>query len=276
MPEQNNINDNYEIVPKNQNEKREEQIENDEMSFMDHISELRKRLFYIVLGLLLTMAISGVFIEYFVNWILLNPAVEYQLKLQNLRPFGQPILYFKLIFIAGLILGIPWIIYQLWKFIAPGLYQNERKWVIAIITSSTFAFLCGVMFAYFVMLPSMISFAASFGSKAIENIIDVNEYISFFTTIVLASGLIFELPILSFILTKIGIINSKFLRKYWRHSIVVILILAAIITPTPDPVNQMVFAFPLIILYEISILVSKIVEKTQKKKDQMNNNDLVD
>lgn len=272
MSEQNNINDNYEIVPQNQNEKREEQVENDEMSFMDHISELRKRLFYIVLGLLLTMAISGVFIEYFVNWILLNPAVEYQLKLQNLRPFGQPILYFKLIFIAGLILGIPWIIYQLWKFIAPGLYQNERKWVIAIITSSTFAFICGVMFAYFVMLPSMISFAASFGSKAIENIIDVNEYISFFTTIVLASGLIFELPILSFILTKIGIINSKFLRKYWRHSIVVILILAAIITPTPDPVNQMVFAFPLIILYEISILVSKIVEKTQKKKEQVNNN----
>lgn len=275
MSEQNNINDNSEIAPLNQNEKGEEQVEHDEMSFMDHISDLRKRLFYIVLGLLVTMAISGIFIEYFVNWVLLNPALEYQLKLQNLRPFGQPILYFKLIFIAGLILGIPWILYQLWKFIAPGLYQNERKWVIAIITSSTFAFICGVMFAYFVMLPSMISFAASFGSKAIENIIDVNEYISFFTTIVLASGLIFELPILSFILTKIGIINSKFLRKYWRHSIVVILILAAIITPTPDPVNQMVFAFPLIILYEISILVSKIVEKTKKKKEQEDNNNPV-
>lgn len=270
--EKNNI-DNTEIISKQQTEDINQDTSQDEMSFMDHISELRKRLFYIVIGLLFTMAISGIFIEYFVNWILLNPAVEYQLKLQNLRPFGQPILYFKLIFIAGLILGIPWILYQLWKFIAPGLYQNERKWVIAIITSSTFAFICGVMFAYFVMLPSMISFAANFGSKAIENIIDVNEYISFFTTIVLASGLIFELPILSFILTKIGIINSKFLRKYWRHSIVVILILAAIITPTPDPVNQMVFAFPLIILYEISIIVSKIVEKTKRKKDQNENNE---
>ncbi len=239
----------------------------DEMSFMDHIAELRKRLFYIVLGLLVTMAISGVFIEYFVNWVLLNPAVEYQLKLQNLRPFGQPILYFKLIFIAGLILGIPWIFYQLWKFIAPGLYQNERKWVITIILSSTFAFVCGVVFAYFVMLPSMISFAANFGSKAIENIIDVNEYISFFTTIVLASGLIFELPILTFVLTKFGIVSSKFLRKYWRHSIIVILILAAIITPTPDPINQLVFAFPLIILYEVSIIVAKIVENTKKKQE---------
>lgn len=265
--DQQNMNDNIDNSHNNIGDNSEGKLQDDEMSFMDHISELRKRLFYIVIGLIFTMAISGIFIEYFVNWVLLNPAVEYQLKLQNLRPFGQPILYFKLIFIAGLILGIPWILYQLWKFIAPGLYQNERKWLIAIITSSTFAFICGVMFAYFVMLPSMISFAASFGSKAIENIIDVNEYISFFTTIVLASGLIFELPILSFILTKIGIINSRFLRKYWRHSIIVILILAAIITPTPDPVNQMVFAFPLIILYEISILVSKIVEKTKKKKE---------
>lgn len=250
------------------NNQNQEKVEpNDEMSFMDHIAELRKRLFYIVLGLLFTMAISGVFIEYFVNWVLLNPAVEYQLKLQNLRPFGQPILYFKLIFIAGLILGIPWIFYQLWKFVAPGLYPNERKWVIYIVLSSTFAFICGVVFAYFVMLPSMINFAANFGTKAIENIIDVNEYISFFTTIVLASGLIFELPILTFVLTKIGIVNSKFLRKYWRHSIIAILILAAIITPTPDPINQLVFAFPLIILYEVSIVVAKIVEKTKKKKE---------
>lgn len=245
----------------------------DEMSFMEHISELRKRLFYMVIGLAFAMAVSGIFIEYFVNWILLNPAVEYQLKLQNLRPFGQPILYFKLIFISGLILSIPWILYQLWKFIAPGLYQNERRWVVAIILSSTFAFLCGVVFAYFVMLPSMINFAANFGSKAIENIIDVNEYISFFTTIVLASGLIFELPILSFILTKIGIVNSKLLRKYWRHSIIAILILAAILTPTPDPINQIIFAFPLIILYEISIIVSKVVERTKKKNEQKENNE---
>lgn len=239
----------------------------DEMSFMDHISELRRRLLYILLGLLVTMAISGIFVDYFVNWILLNPAVEYQLKLQNLRPFGQPILYFKLIFIAGFILGLPWIFYQLWKFVAPGLYPNERKWVISLISFSTLAFIFGVLFAYFVMLPSMINFAANFGSKSIENIIDVNEYLSFFTTIVLASGLIFELPILSFILTKAGIVNSKFLRKYWRHSIILILVLAAIITPTPDPINQLVFAFPLIILYEVSILVAKIVEKSKSKNN---------
>lgn len=111
------------------------------------------------------------------------------------------------------------------------------------------------------MLPSMVQFAANFGSKSIENVIDINEYLSFYTTMMLASGLIFELPVLSLILSSIGVINSKFLRKYWRHSMVVILILAAIITPTPDPVTQMVFAAPLIILYEVSIWVAKIVEK---------------
>jgi len=263
MSDESKIQDKLEVNQKDE----EKNSSTNEMSFMDHIAELRKRLFFMVLGLLVTMLISGMFIDYFVNWVLLNPAVEYQLKLQNLRPFGQPILYFKLIFISGLILNIPWMLYQLWKFVAPGLYQNERRWVITILTSSTFAFVCGVLFAYFVMLPSMINFAANFGSKAIENIIDVNEYISFFTTIVLASGLIFELPILTFVLTKIGIINSKFLRKYWRHSIIVILVLAAIITPTPDPINQLVFAFPLIILYEVSIIVAKIVEKTKIKRE---------
>lgn len=232
-----------------------------EMTFMGHLSELRKRLMFSALGIIVGMAISAFFVDYLVNMVLLHPAVEHSLKLQNLKPFGQPILYFKIIFISGLVLSIPYLIYQLWKFVSPGLYQNERKWVVWIVLSSSFSFLCGIAFSYFVMLPSMVQFAANFGSKSIENVIDINEYLSFYTTMMLASGLIFELPVLSLILSSIGVINSKFLRKYWRHSMVVILILAAIITPTPDPVTQMVFAAPLIILYEVSIWVAKIVEK---------------
>jgi sec-independent protein translocase protein TatC len=112
----------------------------------------------------------------------------------------------------------------------------------------------------------MVKFAATFGSSAIQNVIDINEYLSFYTTMMLASGLVFELPILTFILSSIGIVNSKFLRKYWRHSLIVILILAAVITPTPDPVTQMVFAAPLIVLYEASIWVAKLVEKNKAKK----------
>jgi sec-independent protein translocase protein TatC len=242
----------------------------EEMTFMDHLGELRKRLMLSVIGLLVGMFIAAFFVEYIMNIVLLSPAIQNHLKLQNLKPFGQPILYFKIIFIAGFVIAIPWLIYQLWKFVAPGLYQNEKKWVLSITFSATFSFLCGIVFSYFVMLPSMVNFAANFGSKSIDNIIDVNEYISFYTTMMLASGLVFELPILTFILTKIGLVNSRFLRKYWRHSIIVILVIAAIVTPTPDPVTQLVFAAPLIILYEISIWVAKIVEKNKKAKEQLN------
>jgi sec-independent protein translocase protein TatC len=237
-----------------------------EMTFMGHLSELRKRLMLSALGVIVGMAVAAFFVDYLVNMVLLHPAIENSLKLQNLKPFGQPILYFKIIFIAGFVLAIPFLIFQLWKFVAPGLYQNERKWVVWITLSGTFSFLCGIAFSYFVMLPSMVKFAATFGSSAIQNVIDINEYLSFYTTMMLASGLVFELPILTFILTSIGIVNSKFLRKYWRHSLIVILILAAIITPTPDPVTQLVFAAPLIVLYEASIWVAKLVEKKKAKK----------
>lgn len=248
-----------------------ESQENDgEMNFLGHLSELRKRLMFSALGIIVGMAIAAFFVDDLVNIVLLSPAIQNHLKLQNLKPFGQPMMYFKIIFIAGFILSIPFIIYQLWKFVAPGLYQNERKWVVWITFSATFSFLCGLVFSYFVMLPSMVNFAANFGSKDIVNVIDINEYISFYTTMMLASGLVFELPILSFILANIGIVSSKFLRKYWRHAIVVILIIAAIITPTPDPVTQLVFAAPLIILYETSIWVAKFVERRKAKKAAMN------
>jgi sec-independent protein translocase protein TatC len=253
------------------NQGKEEKNDNSEgMTFVDHLSELRKRLMLAVVGLLIGMFIAAFFVEYIMNIVLLSPAIKNHLKIQNLKPFGQPILYFKIIFIAGLIISIPWLIYQLWKFIAPALYQKEKRWVLWITFSASFSFLSGIVFSYFVMLPSMVNFAANFGNKAIDNIIDVNEYISFYTTMMLGSGLVFELPILTFILAKIGLVNSKFLRKYWRHSIIVILFIAAIVTPTPDPVNQLVFAVPLIVLYEVSIWVAKAVEKNKRAKADLN------
>ncbi len=256
------------------NQGTEEKNDNSEgMTFVDHLSELRKRLMLAVVGLLIGMFIAAFFVEYIMNIVLLSPAIKNHLKIQNLKPFGQPILYFKIIFIAGFIISIPWLIYQLWKFIAPALYKKEKRWVLWITFSASFSFLCGIVFSYFVMLPSMVNFAANFGSKAIDNIIDVNEYISFYTTMMLASGLVFELPILTFILAKIGLVNSKFLRKYWRHSIIVILFIAAIVTPTPDPVTQLVFAAPLIVLYEVSIWVAKAVEKNKKAKADLNSTD---
>ncbi len=238
-----------------------------EMGFFDHLGELRNRIIYSVISVAVGCAISGFFIDFIMNQILLKPSVDVGLVLQNLRPFGQPFLYFKTILICGIILAVPMILYQLWKFIAPGLYEQEKRWVGKITFFTSFCFFAGVAFSYFVMIPSMLSFAQSFGSDAIKNNIDINEYFSFLTMILLAAGIMFEMPMIAFVLSKFGLITSKTLRKFRRHSIVVILVLAAVLTPTPDPISQLIFAAPLFILYEISILVSKFSKPKEVNSD---------
>ncbi len=161
----------------------------------------------------------------------------------------------------GLIFSFPNVVYQLWKFIAPALKQKEKKYIKWIVLFTTFCFLCGITFAYFVMLPLTLQFAAQFGSPTIENNFSVDEYLSIILSIMLGAGLVFELPMLSFFLSSIGILTPKLMRKYRRHSIVVIMVLAAFLTPGTDPVSQLLLAVPLVILYEISIFVSKIFQK---------------
>ncbi len=241
--------------------KKKQAQDNEEMGFFGHLEELRKRIIYAVLGIVVGCCVAGYFIDDIMNTILLGPASESGIVLQNLKPFGQPFLYFKIVLIAGIIISIPYSLYQLWKFIAPGLYENERRWAGLITVFTSLCFLTGVAFSYFVMIPSMLAFAASFGTEMIKNQIDINEYFSFITTMLLASGLVFEMPMLAYILARYGLLTAGFMRKYRRHSIVVILIIAAVLTPTPDPISQLIFAAPLFILYEISILVAKMAQK---------------
>ncbi len=244
-------------------EKKKTKSDEREMNFLDHLGELRMRIIWSLVALIIASIGVGVLVfEYnLIDLILLNLATQSGLDLQNLKPFGQPFLFFKVTIVGGLIVAFPFMLYQLWKFIAPGLYDKEKGWVRTITFFTTLCFLTGVAFAYFVMIPSMLSFAASFGSEKIKNIIDINEYFSFLTTLILAAGLLFELPMVSFVLARVGILTPKMMRKYRRHGIVVILILAAILTPTPDPVSQMIFASPLFILYELSIFIAKIGER---------------
>lgn len=234
---------------------------NNEMSFFDHLGELRKRIVLSLVFIALGCVVTGIFAEQIMEEILLKPALIANLSLQNLKPFGQPFLFFKVILITGVILAFPFVLYQLWKFIAPGLYDNEKKWAQKITFFTSLCFFAGVFFAYFVMIPSMLSFAASFGTDYIKNQIDINEFFSFITMILLGAGLIFEMPMVTYILSKFGILTPMFMRKYRRHAIILILIIAAILTPTPDPVSQLIFAVPLYILYEISIWISKAVYK---------------
>lgn len=232
-----------------------------EMSFLDHLEELRWRIIYAFIGLIIGTVIAWIFIDYLIEQILLKPAMVNNIDLQNLRPFGQLFLYVQVAIITGIVISIPNIFYQLWKFISPALRKNERKYIIRIVVFSSFCFLAGIVFAYFIMLPLTFGFAAQFGTEAIKNEFAIDEYMSIILSIMIAAGLIFELPMLSFFLSKLGILTPAFMRKYRKHSIVVILILAAFLTPGGDPVSQLVLGIPLVLLYELSIFISKISQR---------------
>ena len=162
---------------------------------------------------------------------------------------------------VGMIISIPNIFYQFWQFISPALRSKEKKYIFWIVVFSSVCFLGGIAFAYFAMLPLTLKFAAEFGSESIKNEFAIDEYMSIIISVMLAAGLVFELPMISFFLSKLGILKPSIMRKYRRHSIVIIMILAAFLTPGADPVSQLVLAVPLVVLYEISIFISKISQK---------------
>jgi sec-independent protein translocase protein TatC len=232
-----------------------------EMSFLDHLEELRWRLIYSIIGIVAGTIVAWIFIDPLVDIVLLRPARESGAELQNLRPFGQLFLYFQVAIVTGIVATLPNLFYQLWKFISPALKRRERKYILSIVVYSTLCFLSGIVFAYFVMLPLTLKFAVQFGSEAIKNEFAIDEYMSIIISVMLAAGFVFELPMVSFFLTKLGILTPAFMRKYRRHSIVIILVLAAFLTPGADPVSQVILAVPLVLLYEISIFISKISMK---------------
>jgi len=234
-----------------------------EMTFLDHLEELRWRLVKAVIGLLVATIVCGIFSDWIVNEAILRPSrlTNPPLVLINTIPFGQITFYMIVILVAGLILSSPWILYQLWKFVQPGLMPKERKYISSIVFFTTICFLSGVAFSYFIMLPYMLQFFASFGSTSIQNMIAINEYMSFVLQLILLSGLIFELPMVSYFLARLGIVTPEFMRRYRRHAIVANLVVAAVVTPTTDPFTMMVFALPMFLLYEISIWVAGIAKR---------------
>lgn len=232
-----------------------------EMSFLDHIEELRWRIIYALIGVFVFTIIAWIFIEPMVEVILLKPARDANIPLQNLRPFGQLFLFVQVAIIVGIVASLPNIFYQLWKFIAPALRKHEQRYILWIVFFSTFCFLAGIAFAYFVMLPLAMNFAVQFGTEEISNVFAIDEYMSIIISVMLAAGFIFELPMISFFLSKLGILTPQFMRKYRKHSIVIILVLAAFLTPGGDPVSQIILGVPLVLLYEISIFISKISSK---------------
>jgi sec-independent protein translocase protein TatC len=234
-----------------------------EMSFLDHLEELRWRLIYALIGVVIGTVVAWIFIEPLVEFVLLRPATESGAELQNLRPFGQLFLFVQIAIIVGIVISLPNLFYQLWMFISPALRKHERKYILLIVIYSTICFIAGIVFAYYVMLPLALKFAVQFGTEAIKNEFAIDEYMSIIISVMLAAGFVFELPMISFFLTKLGILTPAFMKRYRKHSIVIILVLAAFLTPGGDPVSQIILGVPLVLLYELSIFISKI---SMKKK----------
>jgi len=237
-----------------------------EMGFLDHLEEFRWRIIKSLIAVIIGAIISFVFIDKIME-LLVAPTqnINHQFTLQVLKVQGMFMVKWGLAFVGGFILGLPIITYQLWKFAAPGLYRTEIRFILPIIIFTYIAFLSGILFAYFVLIPFSLNFFTSMGYGDIQNNISINYYFSFITWLMMGAGIIFEMPIVSFILSSVGVLTPKFLRTYRRHAIVAIMILSAFITP-PDPISMLIMTFPLIILYEISILVSAGVNRAKRKK----------
>jgi len=251
-----------------------------EMSFFDHLEELRWRIIWALIGVVAGTAICWFFIDWIMRDVLLRPIItlnatlgagQQPIHLQNLKPFGQLMLYMEVAIVGGIVISVPNVLYQLWAFIAPGLMPNERKYIKSIVFFSSFCFLSGIAFSYFAMLPAALRFFAGFGAPEIQNNLAISEYMSFIVSVMLAAGVVFELPMVSWFLSKLGILTPAFMRRYRRHSIVVIFILAAVLTPGTDPVSQILLAIPLLALYEISIWISAWAWRGKKKAQEAGN-----
>jgi len=180
---------------------------------------------------------------------------------------GQVNIFVWMCILAGFILSFPYILWELWKFISPALYEKERKNARVFIFTSSLLFFLGVLFGYFIVIPMSVNFVATFSvSDVVKNQFTLDSYMGMVKTSVLASGLFFELPIIIYFLTKLGLVTPEFLRKYWKYAVILILIIAAIVTP-PDVVSQTIVAIPMLIIYEVSILISKIVHKNKLKEN---------
>jgi sec-independent protein translocase protein TatC len=253
--------------------------EQKQMSFLQHLDELRWRLVRIAIAIICVGVVIWIFQEWIMNHLFLslkdkdfisfklmckylNVCVEdTSVKMQSMTMSGQFNYAMTMCIMGGIIVSSPYIFYQIWAFVKPGLKQNELKAAKGLVFFVSLCFITGILFGYFVVAPLTVQFFSSFQiSSSIENNFTISSYMGTVISTVFYTGLLFLLPIASFILAKIGLIDAAFLKKYRRHAIVLILILAAVITP-PDILSQIIVSIPIIGLYEIGILVAKRVEK---------------
>ncbi|MCX7549394.1 twin-arginine translocase subunit TatC [Xanthomarina sp. F2636L] len=270
-----------------------------EMSFLDHLEDLRWHLIRATMAILICGAGAFIFSDFIFDTIIFGPKRmdfptykwlcrmsqfigvdtsfcldEFPFRIQNRTMAGQFSAHIWTSIYAGLVIAFPYVIYQFWKFLSPGLHVNERKHSRGFIIISSFLFFLGVLFGYYIVTPLSINFLGTYSvSSEISNEIDISSYISLVRSSALASGLIFELPIIIYFLTKIGLVTPQILKKYRKFALVIVLIVSAVITP-PDIASQVIVAIPILILYQVSIYISKIVVRNQKKKEKQEKKDV--
>jgi sec-independent protein translocase protein TatC len=264
----------------------------DEMSFLDHLEDLRWHLIRSTLGVLVAATLAFIFKKFIFDVVIFGPtqmdfatyeglckvsqfigvkdttfcAEEFPFIIQNRTVAGQFSAHIWTSIYAGFIIAFPYVLYQLWSFISPGLKPNERRNSRGFIVVASLLFFIGVLFGYYIVTPLSINFLANYTiSENISNEFDVSSVIAIVRSSSIASGFVFELPIIIYFLTKVGLVTPQILKKYRKYALVLVLILSAIITP-PDIASQVIVAIPILVLYQVSIYISAVVVKREKRK----------
>ncbi len=263
-----------------------------EMSFLDHLEELRWHLVRSTLAVVVLALVAFIFKGFIFDTVIFGPTdpnfptyrffcnisqsfgmdsfcfQEMPFQIQSRKMAGQFSAHMWTSIYAGLIIAFPYILYEFWRFISPGLKKKERRSSRGFIFVASLLFFLGVLFGYYLITPLSINFLGNYQvSEEVRNQFDLESYISLVRTSVLACGIVFELPILMYILTKIGLVTPEGLRKYRKFALIIVLVLSAVITP-PDIVSQIIVAIPILILYEVSIYISKFVIRNQKRNEK--------
>lgn len=263
-----------------------------EMSFLDHLEELRWHLIRATIAVVVLAVAAFIFKDFVFNVLIFGPKhpdfptyrmfcnisrsmgmdtfcfQEMPFRIQSRTMAGQFSAHMWTSIYAGIIVAFPYILYEFWKFISPGLKPKERQTSRGFIVIASLLFFLGVLFGYYLITPLSINFLGNYQvSKEVFNDFDLDSYIALVRTSVLACGIVFELPILIYILTKIGLVTPEILRKYRKFALIIVLVLSAVITP-PDVVSQIIVAIPILILYEVSIYISKIVIRNQLREER--------
>ncbi len=237
-----------------------------EMSFFEHLGELRKRILWSIFYILIFFLAAWPFVDKVYQW-LAQPVLQFlpEGKTLAFTSLTEPfMMYIKLSIITSLFVSSPFVFYQLWLFVSPALFKKEKKWVFPFVFFTTLFFLLGGAFGYYYVFPWACRFFLEVGED-FNAIITISEYFSLVFRVLLGIAVVFELPVLAFLLSKMGLLTAGFLIKYFKYAIVIIFIIAAIITPTPDIVTQSMFAGPMLLLYLLSIGIAKIVAPKEQE-----------